>query len=155
MKYKNNIQYYLTGKANINVFRIWYLYYTLITGKKPILNPILLFLGHFYIICKGQTDKLDSYFVVSVGMFNMVIGDGWVSLEAPNGAQRHLGPEAVQGSPRYLGPDTIYKSNWYRYILAKKCLSLASETFNLLAKDYYPSDCTRDSRIIRSFTSGY
>lgn len=143
MRFKSNIQYYLTGKANINVFRIWYLYYTLITGEKPNLAPILLFLGHFYIVCKGQTEKLDSYFVVSVGVFNMVIGKGWVSLEAH------------KGSPRYLGPGVISKSNWYRYTLANKCISLTSETFHLLAKDYYPSDCTRDSRIIRSFTSGY
>lgn len=139
MRYRNNTQYYLTGKANINVFRIWYLYCTLITGEKPQLSLILLFLGHFYVVCKGQTDKLDPYFVVSVGFLNMVIGKGWVSIDTN------------KESPRYLGPETISKNNWYQYTLANKCLSLSNETFNLLAKDYYPSD----SKIIRSFTSGY
>lgn len=147
MRYKNNIPYYLTGKANINVFKIWYLYYTLITGEKPHLNPILLALGHFYIVCKGQTGKLDPYFIVSVGIFNLVIGKGWVSMEAPNG---YLGPNH-DGPPRYLGTGTIPNNNWYRYTLANKCISLSNETFNLLAKDYYHSD----SKIIRSFTSGY
>jgi len=110
---------YLSKTANIWVFKVWVLYYILLTGEKPNLAPILPFFGHFYMLEKGETNTGVPYFVVSTGCSNLVIGDMWISTKGYN--------------PRFLSDKQIPTNNWYRRVLTTRLLALTHQIFTYLA----------------------